>query len=126
MTAVLDASALLALLWREPGHDIAATYIPGAIVSTVNLSEVYAKCADRGLDLDTVRGLLTGLQLTIVDFDSHQAFVAGDLRSRTRKAGLSLGDRACLAAASVHKAQAVTADRAWTALGLSLTITVIR
>ncbi len=34
---VFDASALLALLNREPGHEEVARTIPQAVVSTVNL-----------------------------------------------------------------------------------------
>jgi PIN domain nuclease of toxin-antitoxin system len=35
--AVLDASALLALLNGEPGADQVAQYIPGALINAVNL-----------------------------------------------------------------------------------------
>lgn len=37
---VLDASAVLALLFREPGHEEVAARIRGSCLSTVNLSEV--------------------------------------------------------------------------------------
>ena len=37
---VLDASALLAYLFREFGHQVVAEYIESACISTVNLSEV--------------------------------------------------------------------------------------
>jgi PIN domain nuclease of toxin-antitoxin system len=37
---VLDASALLAYLFKETGHEIVAKYIEDACISTVNLSEV--------------------------------------------------------------------------------------
>lgn len=47
MTAVLDASALLALLFDEPGAESVAEVIAdGAALSTVNLAEV-AGCATR-------------------------------------------------------------------------------
>ncbi len=124
--AVLDASALLALLWREPGHEVVFTYCPGAYVSTVNLAEVYSKCDERGLDTAVVRSLLSSLQLSVVDFDDHQAMLTGQLRSRTRQAGLSLGDRACLALATARQGPVVTADRVWSALGLALKVIVIR
>ncbi|MBA3425206.1 MAG: PIN domain-containing protein, partial [Rubrobacter sp.] len=43
---VLDASALLALLNREPGHEEVARIVPDAAISAVNLSEVAAKLAE--------------------------------------------------------------------------------
>jgi ribonuclease VapC len=46
--AVLDASALLALIFGEPGADKVADRIASCVLSTVNLSEVAAKMAERG------------------------------------------------------------------------------
>lgn len=43
MTAVLDASAVLALIYREPGHEQVAKILTGAVVSTVNWAEVYSQ-----------------------------------------------------------------------------------
>lgn len=48
MTAVLDASAVLALIYREPGHEQVAKVLTGAVVATVNWAEVIAKLAQRG------------------------------------------------------------------------------
>ena len=43
---VLDASALLALLNREPGSEKVVAALPDAVMSSVNLSEVVAKLVD--------------------------------------------------------------------------------
>jgi ribonuclease VapC len=40
---VLDASALLAFLQREPGLDRVRRALPGAVVGSVNFAEVVAK-----------------------------------------------------------------------------------
>ena len=40
MSVVLDASALLAYLQREPGADLVRSVIAGAVMSTVNWTEV--------------------------------------------------------------------------------------
>ena len=48
MSSVLDASAVLALLYREPGHERVAEQIAGAVVSTVNWAEIVQKLAQRG------------------------------------------------------------------------------
>ena len=46
---VLDASAILAALFREPGADVVETHYQAGIVSAVNLSEVAVKLSDRGM-----------------------------------------------------------------------------
>jgi len=113
---VLDASALLALLNGEPGSETVAAVVSEAVISTVNLSEVVAKLADHGMDEKDLGGLIDGLGLSVVAFDEAQAYAAGLMRPATRNAGLSLGDRACLALARRRKAPAYTTDRSWRAV----------
>jgi PIN domain nuclease of toxin-antitoxin system len=48
-----------------------------------------------------------------LEFNRIHATVAADLKQPTRKLGLSLGDRACLALAITMRMTAVTSDRAW-------------
>ena len=123
---VLDASAVLALLNREPGHELVAGLLGEAAASTVNLSEVASKLSDKGLDPLSIRPDLLALGLSVIPFDEELAFEAAALRSSTRHAGLSLGDRACLATAAALGATAVTADRDWDRLDLAVKITVVR
>ena len=113
---VLDASALLTLLQNEPGAEVVADLLPRGIMSAVNLSEVVAKLMDHGMPLEEAREALDGLPIDVASFDRDAAFAAGELRRVTRGAGLSLGDRACLALATRLGATAVTADRAWASL----------
>ena len=119
MAPVLDASALLAHLRDEPGADVVAEAIAsGAVISTVNLAEVFSRVADRGGDPAklaselTQSGLLDGA-ITVEPFTAADAIDAGRLRPLTRDAGLSLGDRACLALARRLDAPALTADTDW-------------
>lgn len=126
MTAVLDSSAILALIWQEKGHEIVSSHLTDACMSTVNLAEVYSKCQERGLDLDAMRGFLASLKVTMVGYDEQQAFATGALRSQTVRGGLSLGDRACLSLAMAQGASVVTADGIWQSLGLPLQIVAIR
>jgi len=114
---VLDASALLAMLQSEPGADVVAGRLPHSVMSTVNLSEVVAKLADNGVPTEELRVVLDGLDIDVRPFDREAAYDAGELRRTTRDAGLSLGDRACLALATRLGVAAMTADRAWTRLG---------
>lgn len=129
---VLDASALLAYLRDEPGADEVAEVIAGgATVSTVNLAEVFSTAADRGLDPMqlaeqlTERGLLDGA-IAVEPFTPSDAIEVGALRPLTREAGLSLGDRACLALARRLGASVYTADTTWAKVTLDVELHQIR
>ena len=123
--AVLDASALLALLQDEPGASRVLEALPDALMCSVNLSEVVAKLADLGMpEIDIRRALSLGLE--IISFDEILAYSAGILRPTTRRAGLSLGDRACLALAQSRSLPALTTDRSWTSLDTDIDIILIR
>ncbi len=125
-SAIVDASALLAILNQEPGTEPWAEEIARASISAVNLSEVVAKLADLGMSESEVRGILDPLGLDVVAFDAPQAYLAGLLRPATRELGLSLGDRACLALGGSLKIPVLTADRSWRKLRVGLEIRVIR
>jgi ribonuclease VapC len=119
LALVLDASALLAYLREEPGADVVVEAIAGGVViSTVNLAEVFSRSADRGADPAklaaklTQSGLLDGA-ITVEPFTATDAIDVARLRPLTRDAGLSLGDRACLALARRLGAPVLTADTAW-------------
>jgi ribonuclease VapC len=119
LASVLDASALLAHLRDEPGADVVAEAIAsGAVISTVNLAEVFSRAADRGADPAklaaelTQSGLLDGA-ITVEPFTAADAIDTARLRLLTRDAELSLGDRACLALARRLDAPALTADTDW-------------
>ncbi|MFY9825788.1 MAG: type II toxin-antitoxin system VapC family toxin [Thermoanaerobaculia bacterium] len=123
---VLDASALLALLGSEPGTEIVAESIPGAAISTVNLSEVVSKLTERGVPEQAVRAALREIELEIHPFSEDHAYRTGFLRLATRSLGLSLGDRACLALGQRLTASVLTTERNWRELDLGIEIRVIR
>lgn len=54
------------------------------------------------------------------------AYETGRLKSVTKKFGLSLGDRACLAAAKVSGGSVLTADQNWTRAKTGIKIKLIR
>jgi ribonuclease VapC len=129
---VLDASALLAYLRDEAGAEtVSETIAGGAAISTVNLAEVFSRSADREVDpaeLDLrlrVSGLLDGA-ITVQPFTALDAIEVARLRPLTRDAGLSLGDRACLALARRLDAVALTADSAWVDAGHDVDLRPIR
>ena len=126
MPIVYDSSAVLAILLDEPGARRAAETLDHGVLSAVNASEVVARLIDQGAKDDDARGALQGLDLAIRPFDESLAVAAGLLRRSTRRHGLSLGDRACLALALRERAPVLTADRAWTALELDVEVELIR
>lgn len=124
--AVLDASAVAALLFAEPGGQrVAEAIAGGAALSTVNLSEVVTVLLRRQQDPTPLVERLTR-QVLVYPFDTTDALTAAALGPLTRRAGLSLGDRACLALAQRLVLPAITADTAWAALTLPVTIDCIR
>jgi PIN domain nuclease of toxin-antitoxin system len=126
VNVVLDASALLAFFQDEPGGDAVEGVIATSVISSVNWSEVIQKSVANAVDVTGMRDELQALGLTIIAFSADQAEIAGCLWPQTQHKGLSLADRACLATAQQMGIPVLTADRAWTELGLPLDIRVIR
>ena len=127
MTPVLDSSVVLAKFLGEPGADaIPDDAVATGRISAVNLSEVVAKLAERGVPSAQIAEVAETLRRRSHAFDAEQAVAAGLLRPATLPAGLSLGDRACLALAQALGAPVLTADRAWAGLDVGLEIEVIR
>jgi ribonuclease VapC len=125
--AVLDASALLAVLNRESGAEkLTAELLSDSACSTVNLAEVHGKLVSRGLaSNDAWRDTLSPIAEPVA-FSVEHARIAGNLIPQTRPLGLSLGDRACLALGIDLGVPVYTADKSWKKLKLPLTIHIIR
>lgn len=124
--SIVDASVLMAAMQGEISPEQGEHWLQGASISAVNLSEVVAKFAKRGLPSSRVERWVSGFQLDIWPFDAAMAYRAGNLRPLTRTMGLSFADRACLALAQQLDRPVVTADRAWAALDLGIPVEVIR
>jgi len=110
---VIDSSVVLAFLNQEKGADRCEEFLFSGMMSTVNVAEVLTKAIESGHTAITARKSFDLLDLQLIDFDIEQATKAAELRSSTKHAGLSLGDRSCLALAVLKGATAVTADRSW-------------
>ena len=124
--AVLDASAVLALLQGEPGGEAVRSVLANSVISTVNLSEVIAKLVENGIDGVMAVSLTDAQPFRPMDHTLNLARITGTLRAETRAAGLSLGDRACLALALAMELPVYTADRAWLGLPLDIEVRPIR
>jgi PIN domain nuclease of toxin-antitoxin system len=125
-SAVLDASVVLAHIAGEKGSDAVVQVAGSALLSTVNLAEVFSKLSERGLSADQADTIVYRYGFEIAPFDEGLARQTGALRQVTRKWGLSLGDRACLALAQRENLPVLTADRDWAKLSLGIEVKVIR
>jgi PIN domain nuclease of toxin-antitoxin system len=122
---ILDASAVLAFVQKEPGFERVGPKLAQATISSVNLSEVVAKLIDKGASMIEAEAMVVDLGLTVSPVDEDLGVTAGILRAATRRLGLSLGDRICLALAMRERRPVLTADRAWDALDF-VSVTLIR
>jgi PIN domain nuclease of toxin-antitoxin system len=123
---VLDASALLAFVKGERGSTIVGAALANSAISSVNLAEVITRLLDWGMSLGDIQTLLGKLPIEVAIFHGSDAYAAAALRSSTRHAGLSLGDRACLALAQQRGLPALTTDRAWTKLSVGVVVRLVR
>lgn len=121
---VFDSSAVLAYFFSEAGGEQVAPVLQQGLVSTVNLTEIATRLIDTGLPVTECRERLATVPFRIVPFSGDHALEAGALRPATRAAGLSLGDRACLALARLERLPVLTADRAWPPLAASLDLDI--
>jgi PIN domain nuclease of toxin-antitoxin system len=126
ISAVFDASAVIAVLREEEGSERILEYLPYGLISAVNLAEVFSKSVDIQLTLEQAKWAVQRLQLRPVLFDGELAYVTGSLREPTRDRGLSLGDRACLALGIARQVPVVTRERAWADLDIGVDVLVIR
>ena len=123
---MLDASAILAELFREPGCEQVAAARPTAAISAVNYSEVIARLIDEGLSPLEAEDAAEQLRCEVFEADKHRSAIAALLHDKTRRKGVSLGDRYCLQLAQELHVPVLTADRRWAALGLDVEVVLIR
>jgi PIN domain nuclease of toxin-antitoxin system len=125
--SVLDASVILAVINREPGYEkLTPTLLAGAVASTVNLAEVQTKLVGRVWTSEEAWEDATSPIREALPFTEEQAKIAGSLVVQTQHLGLSLGDRACLAAGISLGAPIYTAEKTWKKLRLGVHIYAIR
>lgn len=127
---VLDASAVLAFLQGEPGHELVQQALQSqrCVVTAANQAEIISKALDRGVSQETIQTILAELAYMVIDIKAEDGVRAGCLRALTRAMDLSLGDRLCLAVTQRLKAHVLTADRPWLSMAqpLELDIRCIR
>ena len=126
MTVVLDASALLAVIQREPGQQLVVDAIAdGTVIGAANLAEVVTKLVEAGWPEARIRDAIDPFATEVIALEESQAYVTGLLRQATRSRGLSLGDRACLALAMRLGARVLTTDRNWRGVALDPPVEIV-
>lgn len=124
---VLDASAILAIIKGERGMEkLTPRLLSDACAGAVNLSEVQTKLIQAGWNPAQAWEDATSPIREVVSFDSKQSRIAGDLAAETKRLGLSLGDRACLALGLTLRAPVYTTEQIWKQVRLDISIHVIR
>jgi ribonuclease VapC len=124
VTKVLDTSAILALIKNEAGSDIVMAALNDAVVSTANVAEVFSYAARNNWPTKVADAFMAHRGLSIAPLSLEEAALAGTMAASTRTAGLSLGDRCCLALAKLRGIPALTADRPWSQFAGSLGVTI--
>jgi PIN domain nuclease of toxin-antitoxin system len=125
--AVLDSSAVVALLRGEPGADFVANYAGDSLISAVNLQEAIKAMIVRGFDSEIVREMLDGLELEVRAHGVEEAWAGALLYESTKTKGRGLGDRACMALAIAEGLPAITTDKVWAELAIpGLTVILAR
>lgn len=113
-TALLDASALLALILNERGADRVEALIDSAEIHAVNFAEVVTKLLQKGVPTEEAARIAEEMALDVCgEFGVSQAVSCGELHAATRHLGLGLGDCVCLTMAAWRGMTAVTCDRKW-------------
>jgi ribonuclease VapC len=119
---VLDASALLALLKKEPGHEAVLEHLEGSVMSAVNWCEVLGRDGGMG----ELRDGLAALGMSVLDFTIEDAARAGAMYAACHPLRIGLADRACLSLADRLGVPVITADHKWDDLSFGPTVIQIR
>ena len=124
---VFDSSALIALFAKENGYEFIKKHMKDAIISSINIAEVYKYCIEvQNLTENESKKLIKLSDIKIVDFCNEQALITAKLVSKTKQYGLSLGDRACIALAMLGKNPVITCDRIWQKVELDIEFIMAR
>ncbi len=124
---VFDSSALIMLFAKEAGYESVRQNLKHAIISSVNISEVYKYCITvQNLTEDDCRNLVKLSGIKIIDFCEEQALITAKIIKQTKQYGLSLGDRVCIALAMFKNYPILTCDKIWKKLDLNVEFIMAR
>lgn len=123
---VLDASAVLAVLQKEPGAERVESSLYGATISAVNYGEVLKKSAEHGGSIPLVKSILAQQRLFVVPFDVDHATKAAEIWEVCKPLGLSFADRACVSLGLIRNRPVITAEKRMSQTSLDVEVELIR
>jgi ribonuclease VapC len=124
--AILDASAVLADIHGEPGHEMVRASARTALMSAINFAEVISQLRRHGVpELEAV-STTERMGFEVVNADKLVAIDAGGLLGAHWRSGVSLADAFCLALGRERRLPVLTADRRWAALDVGVEVRLIR
>ena len=126
MSIILDASALLALIFDEPGAEIVAPQARDSRILSVNFSEVVQRVLSIDGNPERAEEAVDLLKIKVAPFDRRLARLTAELREITSFMGASFADRACLAFALATSAPVLSSDQDWRRLDIGIDIRMIR
>jgi PIN domain nuclease of toxin-antitoxin system len=110
---IADTSAIIAFLNFEPGADEVRQVLPRIRLTMVNLAEIVAVVGRHRVGRSWIEQRVFRVFPELLPFDREHAYLCGALEAITRPKGLSLGDRACLAAGLLLGWPVLTAESRW-------------
>lgn len=125
---VLDSSAVLAMVYEEPGGAKVRAAILSPVyvvaISAINWCEVLTKLSQKNPTVTTenLEAILPGVE--VVPFGQAQAEQTASLARSCPN--ISMGDRACLALARFLDSTAWTTDKIWGQITVDVKVKVIR
>ncbi len=123
---VLDASALLAYLFKETGHEIVAEHLEHSCISSVNMLEVATRFHRDGLSPEPVIKMIQDLGIPIIPFTKEHILSSALLVNQVKQYGLSMADRVCLGLGMDLNLPVLTGDTVWAELKLSNQVILFR
>jgi ribonuclease VapC len=124
--AVLDSSAVLAVIRIERGYEAIARMLARSLISVVNEAEVISVLIQKGDSVAKALDAVRALPYKLADLDQQLARRAGSLWREFKPRGLSLGDRCCLALAEREGLPVITSDRRWADISIGVDIRLFR
>ncbi|RYE11618.1 MAG: PIN domain-containing protein [Rickettsiales bacterium] len=116
---ILDASAVIAFLKKENGYMEVQEVIHKAVISSINATEIAKYIhSENKLSIEDTKKIIDSIFEEIVPFNGEQIYMNASLVSQTKRYGLSLGDRACIALGQITGYPVYTTDRIWKEIGI--------
>jgi PIN domain nuclease of toxin-antitoxin system len=123
---VLDCSAVLAVLLREPGAGRVLEEFDAAAASAATLAEILSKAAQRGIPSRESYPAILDFGIDVHPVTTLHARIAGEISLAPRRLDLSLGDRLCIALAISLDCELLTSDRGMAEFAAGVPITLFR